>query len=120
MTDKKASYHEKYNAFYQSAEWRRLRTLKFSEKNGLCERCLKRGIISKGEEVHHIIPIDEDWDKRLDADNLILLCHRCHNEEHERISPLQKFNKIWEELQSVRAQADDVAGQKTGPKQQGN
>lgn len=117
MSDKKGNYHERYDSFYQSEEWRRRRATKFSQANGLCERCLKRGVINKGEEVHHIIPIDEDWDKRLDADNLILLCHRCHNEEHERVSTLQKFNKIWEELESGRAQADDITGQETGTEQ---
>jgi 5-methylcytosine-specific restriction protein A len=66
--------------------------------NGLCEHCLKKGIVRAGREVHHIIPIEEDWNKRLDIDNLVLLCPDCHNAEHERISPLQKFLKDWENI----------------------
>jgi 5-methylcytosine-specific restriction endonuclease McrA len=48
--------------------------------------------------VHHIVPIEEDWNKRLNFDNLVLLCPDCHNAEHERISPLQKFLKDWENI----------------------
>ena len=29
-------------------------------------------------EVHHIIPVNEDYDKRLDNDNLITLCNYHH------------------------------------------
>lgn len=34
-------------------------------------------------EVHHIIPVREDYDRRLDGDNLISLC-RVHHEEAEQ------------------------------------
>lgn len=91
------NYHEKYNNFYNSIKWKSLRSLKFSNANGLCEKCYNKGLIVKGKEVHHIIPIDEDFNKRFDYDNLILLCNDCHNEEHERISPLGKFLKEMEE-----------------------
>jgi predicted restriction endonuclease len=29
-------------------------------------------------EVHHIIPVKEDYDRRLDGDNLISLCREHH------------------------------------------
>jgi predicted HNH restriction endonuclease len=48
--------------------------------------------------VHHIIPIEKDWGKRLDANNLKLLCPECHRLAHERGSPLQEFNKFWDGL----------------------
>ncbi len=32
----------------------------------------------KSLQVHHIIPIEEGWDKRLDDDNLITLCPTHH------------------------------------------
>jgi 5-methylcytosine-specific restriction protein A len=92
------NYHEKYNAFYQSRDWRALRAAKFVQANGVCERCLKNGIVRVGREVHHIVPIDKDWSKRLDINNLVCLCSDCHNSEHSRESPLQQFNKFWEEL----------------------
>lgn len=95
---KQLNYHEKYAEFYNSSEWKNLRNQKFYDADGLCELCKKNGIIRQGKEVHHIIPIETDWSKRLDYDNLILLCSDCHNLQHERISPLQKFLKDWEEI----------------------
>jgi len=52
----------------------------------LCLACLF-GIDGSGSRittaslsVHHITPVTEDWDRRLDASNLITLCE----EHHER------------------------------------
>ena len=98
MKQKPKNYHEKYAKFYNSAEWKFLRSQKFYESDGLCEMCQAKGIIRVGQEVHHKIPINEDWSKRLDYDNLILLCSECHNLQHERASPLQMFLESWENL----------------------
>lgn len=95
---KDLNYHEKYAEFYNSKEWKNLRNQKFYDADGLCELCKKNKIVERGREVHHIIPIEKDWSKRLDYDNLILLCNDCHNAQHERISPLQKFLKDWENM----------------------
>ena len=98
------NYHEKYSQFYNSSEWHSLRNRKFYDANGICENCYKEKDengnpkIVQAKEVHHIKPIEDYWDKRLDYDNLILLCSDCHNLQHERISPLQKFLKDWEEI----------------------
>lgn len=92
------NYHEKYKDFYQQKKWRDLREQVFLEANGLCEECLKKGIITEGREIHHIVPIEKDWSKRFDRNNLICLCPSCHNFAHERISPLQEFKKMWEQI----------------------
>ena len=97
-TDKNKTYHERYNSFYQSAEWKALREARFAFAEGLCEMCRKKGIVRVGREVHHRVSIQDDWSKRLDFDNLILLCPDCHNLMHERISPLQKFLREWENM----------------------
>ena len=94
----KKNYHEKFDVFYNSAEWKELRAEKFYNANGLCEMCWKEKVVRAGREVHHIVPIEDDWSKRLQYDNLILLCPDHHNQMHERMSPLQKFLKEWEEL----------------------
>lgn len=90
------NYKEKYQDFYNSKEWRALRTWKFAEANGLCEDCRENGKIVVGKEVHHLVEISKDWSKRLDPDNLVLLCSDCHNKIHNRQSPLQAFNIFWE------------------------
>lgn len=91
------NYSEKYKRFYNSKEWIALRNYKYADADGFCEECKKQGIVKPGVDVHHIVPIEIDWSKRLDYNNLILLCKECHNEKHERGGSLSEFLKIWEE-----------------------
>lgn len=92
------NYKEKYSWFYNTPEWKKLRKYKFNKADGLCEKCDKQGIVEEGVEVHHKVPIEKDWSKRLDYNNLILLCPACHNHEHNRESELQKFLNDFENL----------------------
>lgn len=94
------NYHEKYKHFYCSKEWQRLRKIKFVDANGLCEQCLKEGKVVQAKEIHHKVPIDVDWGKRLDYNNLIALCSHCHNKAHERVSPLQKFLQEFDNIEN--------------------
>lgn len=98
MKQNHSNYHEKYAEFYNSKEWKNLRNQKFYDADGLCELCRKKNIIRQGKEVHHIKPIETNWELRLVYKNLILLCPDCHNAQHERISPLQKFLKDWDNI----------------------
>ena len=48
-------------------------------------------------EVHHIVPIHEDYDKRLDNDNLITLCNYHHRlAEHGEIPKEDLYRLIKE------------------------
>ena len=86
--------------FYNSKIWKDCRNLYSQSKNGLCERCLKKGKYVPGEEVHHktwLTPINiNDPNISLSFDNLELLCASCHTYEHVgRFSPTVdglKFN----------------------------
>ena len=50
----------------------------------LCQLCLKDNVYTYDNlQVHHIIPIAKDYDRRLDSDNLITLC-RMHHEQAEK------------------------------------
>ncbi len=49
----------------------------------MCRICLANGIYSQDIQVHHITPLAEDYDKRLDDDNLISLCP-LHHEAAEK------------------------------------
>ena len=100
MKQKQMNYHEKYDNFYQTKEWKLLRNQKYYDANGLCELCKKKGIIREGIDVHHLVEISKDWSKRLDYDNLVLLCKDCHNAIHNRQSPFQKFFKSWETIEN--------------------
>lgn len=47
--------------------------------NYLCQECKSKGIYTYNLlEVHHIVKLKDDFDKRLDDDNLITLCCVCH------------------------------------------
>ena len=95
---KKSPYHEKFDAFYKSPEWKKLRNQKFCDADGLCEECRKQGKIIPAKEVHHIKDIEHHWELRLNYDNLIALCKDCHDKRHERVSPLQAFLQEWEKI----------------------
>lgn len=71
----------KFTKFYHSSDWRRLSMRYTQDRQFRCEQC---GAIAT--QVHHKVPIQtpDGWERRLDYDNLELLCTRCHNERHER------------------------------------
>ena len=81
---KKATYERdsKYNKFYKSKVWNSVRQLAIIRDHALCKDCLAKNTITSYNTVHHIIPIKEDWSKKLDIDNLICLCESCHQKRH--------------------------------------
>jgi len=73
-------------AFYHSAAWQKCRREYIKSVGGLCERCLKKGVVRPGRIVHHKEYINteniEDPSILLCFDNLEYLCQECHNAEH--------------------------------------
>ena len=73
--------------FYNSEAWRKCRRGYTKYKRGLCENCLKKGILKPGEIVHHKEPLTpetiHDPTKALAWDNLQLLCRDCHATAHK-------------------------------------
>lgn len=49
------------------------------ENNPLCELCLKDGLYTAGQEVHHKIKLKDRPDLRDDPSNLQTLCKSCHS-----------------------------------------
>lgn len=70
---------EKSKKFYDSKEWEKARELALKKYYYLCQECLKRKIITPYDVVHHIVPLKESKELSLDIDNLLPLCHKCHN-----------------------------------------
>jgi 5-methylcytosine-specific restriction enzyme A len=70
---------QRSTAFYRSKLWKEHREYVFNKHLGLCQSCLKDNIFVRGSKVDHKITIKVDWSKRLEEDNLQVLCHRCHN-----------------------------------------
>ena len=72
--------------FYNSKLWYRTRNAYFKAKGGLCEECYRKGLINRGEIVHHKVPLTpSNIDNpliALDFKNLELLCRECHETIH--------------------------------------
>lgn len=69
--------------FYGGGDWVRLRAVAMVRDNHLCQRCLKSNRLQAAHVVHHLIEVRDDWNKRLDLNNLESLCHTCHNQHHK-------------------------------------
>lgn len=74
----------KLELFYHSVAWRRLRLVALERDNHLCQWCNNNGTLSKAQVVHHIVEVTVDWSLRLILDNLVSLCHACHNRHHKQ------------------------------------
>ena len=78
---------------YNSREWKELRIAKLRSTNGLCEECMKQGIVTPARCVHHIVPIETARTKaemkRLAIDcglqGLMSLCFACHARIHKEM-----------------------------------
>lgn len=82
--------------FYSSGAWTRCRNTYSAERGHLCERCLRRGILTHGEIVHHKIELTpdniDDPNITLNFSNLELLCRPCHDEVHDHRMKSRRFD----------------------------
>ena len=69
---------------YNNRRWRKVRLLKLTN-DPLCEMCLKEGIITSADAIHHIIPIDIDVSLAYEYTNLMSICHECHGKIHQSL-----------------------------------
>lgn len=78
---------------YNSREWKELRAEKLRSTDGLCEVCLKEGVVTPARCVHHIVPIEtartKDEMRRLAIGcglaGLQSLCFACHAAIHREL-----------------------------------
>lgn len=78
---------------YNSREWKELRIAKLRSTDGLCEECMKQGIVTAARCVHHVVPIEtartKDEMRRLAIDcglqGLKSLCFACHARIHKEM-----------------------------------
>lgn len=73
---------------YNTSEWIETRNY-MRQKYPLCQDCLKKGLITPMEEVHHLkspfargISLEEKYKRAFSEDNLICLCKNCHIKRH--------------------------------------
>lgn len=76
------------SSFYKTIAWKHTRKNYIQYKQGLCEDCLAKGIYTPATCVHHQIELTEDNRYNPEIaygyDNLVALCHDCHNIRHNR------------------------------------
>lgn len=65
--------------FRRSKEWHIMRSYIMQRDKYLCQHCKEKGLVVQAVSVHHIVSLQTDWSRRLDADNLVALCDKCHN-----------------------------------------
>lgn len=84
---KKDIYHHENKPFYRSKVWANTRSQVYERERGLCQRC-KKFVFGRQAHVHHIIPVRQDETLKLELNNLMLLCPKCHvieeNEENDK------------------------------------
>lgn len=81
--------------FYQSKEWKDLRTEVLEEHFYECQECLKKGIYTRATCVHHVNElkdrpdlavskyyVDHRGEKHI---QLLPLCNTCHNLIHDKL-----------------------------------
>ena len=74
---------------YNSREWKELRIAKLRSTNGLCEECMKDGIVTAAHAVHHRHPIEDSTSKAemrkwaFMWENLVSVCDACHAKIHK-------------------------------------
>ena len=56
----------------------------YRAENPLCEDCCEEGRTTPSTQVHHKVPIEDDYSLRLEQDNLVALCEDCHHKRHTK------------------------------------
>ena len=97
----------RYQKLLNSKRWKELRAEVFRRTDGLCEMCLKEGILTPGVDVHHIRPVEQAKTvqemERLayNPHNCQLLCIPCHIKVHQDMRSHSK-EKVKENKERAR------------------
>ena len=76
---------EDVSKFYNSTAWKRMREQILRRDNFECQHCKKKGkVTTQNLQVHHIKEVKQYPELGLEPSNLITICARCHNLEHDK------------------------------------
>jgi 5-methylcytosine-specific restriction endonuclease McrA len=100
--------------FRWSQTWQKKRE-EIKQRDGyLCQICIRRLYNTVNQytyddlEVHHVVPLEEDFDRRLDNDNLITLCERHHEMAERGEIPRQEILSIISEQEESKKGIDGI------------
>ena len=88
------------DAFRSSAAWQHKREQIRERDKNLCQICIRNlyGTIQQytydGLSVHHAEKVEDAWDKRLDDENLLLLCDIHHEMAEDGRIPVDEIKRI--------------------------
>ena len=99
---------DKVERFYFSDEWKELRQEVLEFFHYECQECLKKGIYTKADCVHHMNEVIQHPELALSRwyvdlitgetkPNLVPLCNACHNQVHDKLGTWQKKDKFTNE-----------------------
>lgn len=90
---------KKHQDFYNSQGWIRLRDAVIADFYGIdILEYYRTGRIAQGEAVHHIIPLEDNWNSRLDILNLIYLTEKNHRRVHAEYNKGDKEKKAMQKI----------------------
>ena len=78
-----------YQRLLNSKRWQEVKRIVWQRTNGLCEECMKQGIVRAGVDCHHIVPVEtattpQEMERLcFDINNVRLLCIACHSAIHK-------------------------------------
>jgi 5-methylcytosine-specific restriction endonuclease McrA len=99
---------DRIEQFYQTQDWKELRAAVLDYYHHECQECLKKGIYSKADCVHHVNEVRQNpalalsrWytDPKTGKNqpNLVPLCNQCHNNVHDKLGEWQRKDKFQNE-----------------------
>lgn len=71
-------YFKERSAFYSSNEWSEIKKKVFWNNPPRCSRCHSSYDINNPLQVDHKVPLWKAWNRRLDINNLQILCMKCN------------------------------------------
>ena len=83
------SRDKNYQRLLNSKRWQEVKRIVWQRTNGLCEECMKHGIVRAGVDCHHIVPVEtattpQEMERLcFDVNNVRLLCIACHSAIHK-------------------------------------
>ena len=92
--------------FYKSKAWKELKERILKENHHECKWCKESGRINRAVTVHHVQFVKKHPELALSRtytyngktyDNLIPLCHDCHDKAHDRMKYKPKAKPLTEE-----------------------
>jgi 5-methylcytosine-specific restriction protein A len=72
--------------FYKTSKWKKKRENVLRRDEYLCRQCKRYGKNTQATTVHHVQQLETHPELRLDSNNLLSVCHICHNTFHDRVT----------------------------------